>query len=91
MTYPYPGSFFPLDAGDYFVGAPTGEAIVWCDAGELSSNFLSDDVKDDVQGALGNPSLEYRLQFNETESNNDAIADMVRFIVMTLTVTYTAP
>jgi hypothetical protein len=87
----YPGSFFPLDAGDYFVGAPTGAAMLWCDTGELSSDFLSDDVRDDLQAALGNPSLEYRLQFNETESDSDGVTDMVRFIVMTLTVNYTAP
>lgn len=87
----YPGSFFPLDAGDYFVGDPSFAAIRWCDTGELSSNFLSDDVRDDLQNALGAASFEYRLQFNESETDSDATADMVLFIDMELVVTYTVP
>ena len=87
----YPGSFFPLDASDYFVGDPSFAAIRWCSTSELSSNFLSDDVRDDLQSSLGAATFEYRLQFNENETDNDATADMVRFGDMKITVTYIEP
>ena len=78
-------------AGDYFVGSPSDAAIRWCDADELSSAFLSDSVRDDLQSALADSTLEYRLQFNENETNSDGIADMVRFSTMKIKVTYTEP
>jgi hypothetical protein len=87
----YTGSFFPMDAGDYFVGSPLGASLRWCDTGELSDDFLSDDVRDDLQSVLGDSTLEYRIQFNETETNSDGIADMVRLIEVKITVTYTEP
>lgn len=87
----YQGSFFPLDAADYFVGAPLGAVLRWCDTGELSSNFLDDDVKAAIQTALGSASFELRLQFNENESDSDATADMARFGSVELIVTYSTP
>ena len=87
----YGGAFFPLDAADYFVGAPLGAVLRWCDTGELSSNFLDDDVKAALQAALGGAAFELRLQFKDAESDNDATADMARFGDIELTVTYTTP
>ena len=87
----YTGSFFPLDAGDYFVGSPLGASLRWCDTGELSDDFHSDDVKDDLQSVLGDSTFEYRIQFNETETNSDGVADMVRLGDVQITVTYTEP
>lgn len=87
----YEGSFFPLDASDYFVGAPLGAILRWCDTGELSTNFLDDDVKVSLQSAMGASTYELRLQFNETETDTDATADMARFGDVKLKVTYTTP
>ncbi len=87
----YQGSFFPLDAADYFVGSPLGAVLRWCDTGELSIAFLDDDVKNSLQSALGNSTYELRLQFNESETDTDGSADMARFGDVQLEVSYTTP
>lgn len=87
----YQGTFFPLDASDYFSGSPLGALLRWCDTTELSSNFLDDDVKAALQSALGASRFELRLQFNEKQTDNDGTADMVRFGDVELIVTYTKP
>jgi hypothetical protein len=87
----YQGSFFALDAGDYFVGAPLGAILRWCDTSELSSVFFDDDVKASIQSELGNSTYELRLQFNENETNSDGVADMARFGDVELEVTYIEP
>lgn len=87
----YTGSFFPLDASDYFAGSPGGAVLRWCDTGELDSPHLDDDVKDAVQAALASDVLELRLQFSDTATDGDGTADMVRFGAVSLEITYTAP
>lgn len=87
----YAGSFFALDGSDYFGGAPLGAVLRWCDTTELSSVFLDEDVETALEAALGDSTFELRLQFNETETNTDGVADMVRLGSVSLEVTYTAP
>ena len=86
----YQGSFFALDASDYS-GSALGAVLRWCDTSELNTAFLDEDVESSLQGVLGASTYELRLQFNETETNSDGVADMVRFGTVELEVTYTAP
>jgi hypothetical protein len=60
----YAGTFFPLDAGDYSVSG-SGPDISWCENDELAVAFVSDDVKDRLQDAVGVANtLEYQLRFS---------------------------
>lgn len=85
----YHGSWFPLDAGDYV--SDLGALLRYCSSGDLSATFYSEDVREAIENALGDSSFELRLHFNETESNNDGIADQVRFGAVSITVSYTVP
>lgn len=87
----YSGNFFPLDAADYFGGAPSGAYLRWCDDNELSTVFIDDDMLNLLQSVVGDPTLQLRLQFNEHATDGDGTADMVRFGSFTLNVTYTEP
>ncbi len=82
----YLGDYFPLDASDYVTS--TGASMRWCNAGELDIAGADEDVRVEVQNALGNTYVEYRLQFNEIETNNDAIDDLIRFGTVSLKITY---
>lgn len=82
----YSGDYFPLDAADFVT--TSGSSMKWCDSDQLSISAADEDVKSDLQNAIGNTYLEYRLQFNDTETNNDGNMDMVRFGTVSLKVTY---
>jgi hypothetical protein len=82
----YHGDYFPLDASDYVTSS--GASMKWCNSAELGVAVADEDVKSEVQNALGNTYIEYRLQFNETETNNDSIDDLVRFGTVALKITY---
>ncbi len=84
----YSDNYLPLNAGDYFGGSPLGAVARWCSAGELSSSGPDSDVAAAVQGAVGGSRVEFRLHFNEIESNADGIGDMVRFGAIKLHVIY---
>jgi hypothetical protein len=44
-----------------------------------------------LQDYVGDSTYELRLQFNETESDDDGDADMVRFGTVSITVEYAKP
>lgn len=80
-----------LDAGDFFVDVPVDELETWCDALTLSTPGTSEEMKTSLQSKLGNPLYQLRLQFNEVETDNDALADMVSMGEAQLTITYNPP
>lgn len=86
----YAGTFFPLDAADFSL-APSGPYLRWCDDNELATVFSDDDMKSLLQTAVGDPTVQLRLQFNEHATDGDGTADMVRFGTFTLNITYTVP
>jgi hypothetical protein len=84
------GGFFPLDAGDYSASG-SGVDAEWCDANELSTVFIIDEVADRLQSVLGTQdTLEYRFRF-ATATDSDGASDLVRFLSMHLIVTYSEP
>ncbi len=84
----YVQNYGALDAGDFFPGDPTSAITRWCGAGELSSIFEDAAMKSVVQSAVGASRLQLRLQFRTPTTNNNGIADMIRFGTVKLTVTY---
>lgn len=84
------GTFFPLNASDYSASS-SGVDAEWCDANELSTVFIIDEVADRLQDVLGTQdTLEYRFRF-ATATDSDGASDLVRFLSMHLIVTYTEP
>lgn len=84
----YVQNYGALDAGDFFPGDPTSAITRWCGAGELSSVFEDAAMKSVVQNAVGASRLQLRLQFRTPTTNNNGVADMIRFGTVKLTVTY---
>lgn len=80
-----------LDASDYYGGSPTGAISRWCSAADLQTAAADSDYVTAIQNKLGDTRFQIRLQFNDTETNNDANADMVRFGSLKLIVTYELP
>jgi len=87
----YKHDFLPLDAGDYFAGAPAGALVKWCNDAQLSVSHADPDLISAVQSKVGSNKFQVRLQFNDKVHDGDLDADMVRFIAMKLHVTYELP
>lgn len=76
----YPQNYGSVDPIDFFSGSASGAVVRWCDLGELSNtSFAAPDLKSFIQSAVGSARVRFRLQFNETATNNNGTADMVRF------------
>jgi len=84
----YVQNYGALDAGDFFPGDPVGASVRWCGAAELGSTFEDDGMKTAVQNAVGDSRLQMRLQFRVPTTNNNGVADVVRFGTIKLIVTY---
>jgi hypothetical protein len=89
----YPHNYGSVDASDFTGGAPSGAVVRWCNTGELSTaSFSAPDLKPTLQAAVGSTRVRFRLQFNETATNNNGVADMVRFgSSLSLIISYTSP
>lgn len=87
----YPGNYFPLGAGDYESGSPLGAVTRWCNTGELDVLDINGALTSEIQGALAADAYELRLQFNDTETDNDGADDMVRFGDVRLIIIYSTP
>lgn len=74
----YQQNYGSLDAGDYFGGSASGAVSRWCDATELSTVAVDDDVKAIVQSAVGSSRVRFRVQFNDMATNSNGVGDMVR-------------
>ena len=85
----YSQNYGTLDGGDYYAGSPLGAVSRWCNAGELSAISVDDDLKSIVQAAVGSSRVRFRVQFNDTATNSNGVADMVRLGVnIKLIITY---
>jgi hypothetical protein len=88
----YQQDYSILDAGDYFGGAPLGALARWCAVGELAAVYSGESsFASQVQLKVGSNRFQARFQFNEHATNSDGIADMVRFGVNNMEVTYYNP
>jgi hypothetical protein len=81
-----------LDGGDWTGGSPLGAIGRWCDGTDLQTVENHDSFVDTIQGKLGSANtFQFRVQFNETHSNNDGGHDWIMFDFPQLIVTYTTP
>lgn len=87
----YQQDFIPLDASDFFAGAPSGAFIVRCDPTSIDSAVVDNDFKTALQAKLGSTRIQFRLQFPDKLSNGDGVADQVRLGTPKLIVKYTLP
>jgi len=88
----YPQDYGTLDAGDYFAGSPLGALKRWCNAAELSAESVAADMLGALQAKVGSTRFQLRAQFNDTASDNDNLADMVRLgSAIKLIIKYTQP
>ncbi|GAB4493817.1 MAG: hypothetical protein OHK0031_16850 [Anaerolineales bacterium] len=74
----YAQDYGALDAGDFTSGTPLGAVARWCTPAELSAEAVAADLKAAIQAKVGSTRAQFRAQFNDTASDNDGIADMVR-------------
>lgn len=79
----------PLISGNYVSGFSTGNIIDWGTSSILDIIETQPAVKTALQSKLGSSRFKLRLQF--AGSNNDGIADLVRFTNPRLILTYTTP
>lgn len=79
----------PLISGNFVAGFPNGNIIDWGAASVLNNIEKQPGLKTALQLKLGSSRFKIRLQFAGT--NNDGIADFVRFTNPTLLITYTTP
>ncbi len=87
----YPQHYGTLDAGDYYTGHALGAILRWCSVDELKTPQDNDDLKSRLQHSLGASRFQMRVQFNEKQSNNDGVTDMVRLGAAKLIISYTLP
>ena len=89
----YQQNFGTLDGSDFFSGTASGALWRFCSAAELTdpAQQASDPTGlTAVKNSLSAGQFQIRLQFNETTTNGNSTADMVR-TTPKLIVTYTVP
>jgi len=89
--YVYQQDYIPLDASDFFRGAPSGAFIVICDKTSLDTIAVDNDFKVALQAKLGSTRIQFRLQFPDKLSNGGGVADQVRLGTPILIIKYTVP
>ena len=89
----YPHDYGTLDGGDYFTGNPLGAVIRYCSASEIVAGS-DPEVATALQAKVGSSRFQMRLQFRDSETDNDSNNDMVRWTsahLPELVVTYSTP
>jgi hypothetical protein len=87
----YVDNYGTLDSSDYHSGGATGAIMRWCNASQLSTAGPDEDVVNALQSVVGSSRFRLRMQFNQTATDNDGVADMVRLGDVKLIISYTAP
>jgi hypothetical protein len=79
----------PLISGNFVSGFPTGNVIDWGATSILDLMEVQPVLKTAIQAKIGSSRFKLRLQF--AGSNNDGIADLVKFNNPSLIITYNTP
>ncbi len=74
----YADNYGALDGSDYVTGAVSGALARWCDEVQLTAATDIPEIKNYIQTHLGTSSLQFRIQFNDLETNGDDVGDVVR-------------
>lgn len=81
-----------VDAGDFVAPGAGGAFAKWCSAGETGSALSNAALVAALQGAVGAPRFQFRLQFKDMLTDGDGSIDDVLIIApVALAITYTAP
>ena len=87
----YAQQYGTLSSGDYVSGSVTGAIGRWSNEGQLTSGGSTTFLPNAVANRVGTSRFQMRLQFNQTETDNDGTSDMVRFDLPQLIVSYDLP
>ena len=67
-----------LDGSDYKTGTALGALARWCNDAQLTAANDLPDLRSYIQTNLGAGNLQFRMQFNDLETNSDGVGDAVR-------------
>lgn len=84
----YSGAFFDLGAGDYGTGGDY-EFVEYCSVAALSTAIHHSSITAEVQSSLASGSIELKLWFYQTQSNDDGVGDYVDIANLRLLIYYT--
>ncbi len=88
----YGQNYGTLDAGDYWNASAVNALERWCNTSELSSEVNGSALLISYLETYLGSQAQFRLQFKDLETNNNNVADMVRFgNNIKFIITYTAP
>ena len=77
----YPQNYGAVDPSDYFSGSALGALMLWSDSSALDSTAgvpPDNALTTYMQTRVGSARAKFRVQFNDTTTNSDGVADMVR-------------
>jgi hypothetical protein len=77
----YADDYGTLGGSDYFDGSPLAAIGRWCSQDDVDTpgGGLTTDFKDALQDRVGQDTFQFRLQFNQEETDDDNNNDMVRW------------
>lgn len=87
----YAQQYGTLSSGDYVHGSVTTAIGRWSSESQITGGGSTTFLGNAIAARIGTSRFQMRLQFNEVETDNDGIADMVRFDLPRLIVTYELP
>jgi hypothetical protein len=87
----YKQDYGSLNSGDYFVGDPLGAMALWCSTADLNDTVNQPDMVTALQAKIGSSRFQMRMQFRTPTTNSNGVADVIRFGVVKLKITYTTP
>jgi len=86
----YVQNYGVVDAGDFVPPGAVGAITRWCNTAELEAAYSDADFIAAVQGAVGTPRFQIRLQFKDALTDSDGTIDDVLILApVTLKITYT--
>jgi len=87
----YAQQYGTLSSGDYVHGSVSTAIGSWTSEGQITGGGTTTFLGNAIADRIGTSRFQMRLQFNNVETDNDGIADMVRFDLPRLIVSYQLP
>ncbi|MFO8143141.1 MAG: hypothetical protein R6T78_00455, partial [Dehalococcoidales bacterium] len=74
----YQQEYDELDETDFFTGTPADPVLRYCSEAAIMAHD-SPSMRDALQDSIGNNRLQFRFQFNETETDNNGDQDYIHW------------
>ncbi len=87
-VYMYQQDYGSLDVGDFVAGSPSGGLTRICNAAGLGTAVADNDFITALQSKVGSSRFQVRMQFADTAVSADGQADIVRFPLISMTLSY---